>query len=138
MEKFKSKYTDKQITPAQFLAEKICERLARKDKIALSDQFWNQARWRRTFLYQVQIANGLLKIYSWQAVLRALNKNPGIYSLNAKFLDPLIKTEEESLQREERARQEHKQEEIKTADPTSKPRPSFTENTSIKAKLRDL
>jgi sulfur relay (sulfurtransferase) DsrC/TusE family protein len=138
MEKFKSRYTttDKDITPAQFLAEKICERIARKNKTVLTDQFWNQTKWKRTFLYQVQIANSLLKIYSWQAILSALKKNPGVYSLNAKFLDPHIKCEQEILDREVIKPKEVQP--LELADPTAKPRPSFTEQKSTRAKLREL
>lgn len=131
---FTSRYTDKSITAAQYLAERICERIAQRGKTDLCFKFWNQTKWRRIFLYQVQIANGLLKIYRPEAIIIALRKTPKIYSLNAQFLDPIIRVEQDAIEKQERKVVE---ETFSQVDTTQKPRPTFTEKKSVLNKLRD-
>jgi hypothetical protein len=138
--RFTSRYTDKSVTAAQYLAERICERIAQRDKVDLSFKFWNQTKWKRTFLYQVQVASGLLKIYRAEAIIAALRKTPRIYSLNAQFLDPLIRVEQDAIERyekqvAEKPPEESIQPEVNTAE---KPRPAFTEKKSSLNKLREL
>jgi sulfur relay (sulfurtransferase) DsrC/TusE family protein len=136
---YTSRYTDKPITVAQYLAERVCERLAQKDKVDLPAKFWNLTKWKRTFLYQVQLANGLLKIYKPEAIVAALRKQKNIYSLGAKFLDPLIRVEQEDMERKEVIAK--KAEDIPQPEPVNtvnKPRPRFTEKKSILNKLREL
>jgi hypothetical protein len=136
---FTSRYTDKPITAAQYLAERICERIAQREKTDLPFKFWNQTKWKRTFLYQVQIANGLLKIYRPEAIIIALRKTPKIYSLNAQFLDPLIRVEQDTIEKQERKVAEEPQEKVlPPVDITQKPRPAFTEKKSALNKLREL
>lgn len=96
MKKYHSKYTDKLITSAQYLAEIMCERLAKKEKKELCLQFWNTDYWILPFKNQLRFANQLLKIYSCEAIINALNTFQGkrIYSLTAKWLDPIIKDEQ--------------------------------------------
>jgi hypothetical protein len=132
--KYKSRYTEKEITVAQHLAEIICERLAQKDKADLPRKFWELTKWKRTFLYQVQLANGLLKLYSEDAILAAVSKTSKIFSLNAPFLDPIIKAEQERLTRMPKP----KAAEIPVVDTTQKPRPVFTEKKPTISKLREL
>lgn len=133
---YKSKYTEKLISTAQHLAEMMCERMARKDKKELANQFWNKAPWKRTYLHQVQLAHGLLKLYAEEAILNVLAKNPTVYSLNAQFLDPYFKGEQERLQRIED--KPAKEESTSLPDVNAKPRPNFQPNKSVLSKLRGL
>jgi hypothetical protein len=134
---YKSNYTDKMVSAAQYIAERICEHLAKKDRTELCYQFWSTTKYKKVFLYQVQLANGLLKLYKAEAIIAALRKHPNIYSLGATFLDQYIKLEEEDLTRREMKISETKQEEI-IPDITAKPRPVFTDKKSTISKLRDL
>jgi hypothetical protein len=99
MNTYTSRYTDKLITAAQYLAEMMCERQAKKEKKDLCKQFWNTDYWIRPFKTQLRFANQLLKIYSCEAITNALKSNQGknIYSLNAKWLDPLIREEQRKI-----------------------------------------
>ena len=135
--KYKSRYTDKDITIAQYLAEKMCERQAKKKKSELPWQFWNTTEWKRSFFLQLRAANGLLKTYKEEAITKALTLTPYVYSLNAPVLDSVIKTQEEKLER-----QVIKEPEI--APPPQciikdeKPRPSFSQTNSMSSKLDNL
>lgn len=96
---FKSVYTDKLVTEAQYLAELMCERLAKHRGLTLHKGFWYTENWRRDFLMQLRFANQLIKLYSIEAILSALRSVDGkkIYSLAAKWLDPLIKSEQDKI-----------------------------------------
>lgn len=136
--RYKSRYTDKLVTIPQYLAEQMCERIARKNKEELVYQFWNTTKWKRTFLYQLQIANGLLKIYSSEAIINVLKNNPTAFSLNAKFLDPLFAAEQERLDRLEKAEEKIEIPPTPVVDTTQKVRPTFQEGKSTLGKLRGL
>jgi hypothetical protein len=133
--KYKSRYTDRLVTVAQYLAELVCERQAKKEKTDLFFHFWQHPRWKRTFLYQVQLANGLLKLYAEEAILTALKKNPGIYSLNANFLDPLIQAEQEKCVIAQEKEQPHQP--LPEVNVNKPPRPKYDNQTPLH-KLRDL
>jgi hypothetical protein len=139
MHKFISRYTDKKVGSAQYLAEIMCERMAKKENYGdLPYKFWSTTKWKRTFLYQVQLANSLLKLYMVEAIIMALRKRQDIYSLNANFLDPIIKQEQTKLERAAKALENKPPENTKPVDTTEKPRPSFTDKKSTLSKLRDL
>lgn len=92
----KSNYTDRNITPAQYLAEFICERQAQKQKVSLFNHFWNSEAWKKTFQHQVVIANRLLKSYTLVEIINVLNSYKGkrITSLGNHWqLVPLLKAE---------------------------------------------
>lgn len=134
-----SRYTDKKISASQYLAERICERLAKKDNTDLPAKFWTLPKWKRTFLYQLQIANGLLKLYRADAIIAALRKAPRAFSLAANFLDPIIQTEEAKFIKQENIAN-NKSHDIpaQDIDTTAKPRPVFNDRQSIVSKLGDL
>ncbi len=94
--KYVSRYTKKLVTAASFIAELTCERGFKKRGMSLPSNFWSDERFRRDYLMQLRFANSLLKIYSAEAIINALNSTQGknIYSLGAKWLDPLIAVEE--------------------------------------------
>lgn len=94
MNKFKSRYSpDKNITPAQYLAEIACERRASYLKTNLPVYFWKLDEWRKYYIYQIQIANELLKVYNISAILYALNidKCKKVFSLKNPMLIDHIK-----------------------------------------------
>lgn len=100
-----SRYTDteKQLTPAQWLAELMCERKAKSERKDLPVKFWDKKlypEWAKEWVKQAIIANRLLKKYSFEAIVAAL-KNPKalkIYSLGAtKMLTPLIEQAQKQI-----------------------------------------
>jgi hypothetical protein len=84
------------ITAYQKIAEIMVERQAAANGRQLPTRFWNVKPWDRAFRLQVNLAQGLLKLYSAGAIIRALQSEEGrrIYSLSAEWLDPLIQREE--------------------------------------------
>src|SRR5687768_11913796 len=98
--KFESNYGGGHITAAQYLAELMCERIAKKNKKELGPRFWNTSLWKRTFCSQVLAANHLLKLYNSKAIVAALKEVPWAYSLRAEFLDPVIKDKQERMDRQ--------------------------------------
>jgi hypothetical protein len=71
---FPSKYSPgKWITPAQYLVEVVCERRAINLQTTLPAHFWELSLWKTFFQYQLRIVNKLLKTYSYDIILFALN-----------------------------------------------------------------
>ncbi len=84
---YKSKYlADENISPAQYLTEVICERIAKKERIPLGPKFWQKDEWRKIFIRQIVAANKLLIKYKVTEIIQALNHPRGrwISSLGAK------------------------------------------------------
>ncbi len=80
----------------------MCKRMAVVRRKNLFPKFWNSPLWKRDYLMQLRFANGLLKVYSIQSILRALSSKQGsnIYSLSANWLDSLIKIAFLEIERE--------------------------------------
>ena len=97
--KFKSRYTDKLVGSAQYLAEIMIERQAKKQGLNLPNNFWNKDEWKRNYMIQLRLAYSLLKLYCVEAILIALKTPQGkkIYSLGAKWLDSLYKIEQNKI-----------------------------------------
>ena len=97
---------------------------------------WNTDKWQKKFKSQVTKAYTLLKKYSDKAIINALNsyKGKNIYSLRVKFLEPIIKKEQESIDKLEATEIK----EVKYEDNTmQKPRKSFGKK-SLFSKLENL
>ena len=138
MEKnYKHKINGKPCNAAQYIAEMVCLRKAEKERTGRQgDDFWNTPKWKKEFQSQVTKAYGLLKKYSDKAIINALNSQKGknIYSLRVKFLEPIIKKEQEAIDKLE-ARQIK---EVQYEDNTlQKPRKSFGKKTLF-SKLEGL
>lgn len=142
---FKSNFGGGWVTPAQYLAESMCFRIARKDKRTLPLRFWKTEAWERPFLLQLRHANGLLKLYSAEAIIRALRTPEGkkVYSLGAQWLDPVIRVEQEKVDRQAAAREEEARK--PTPAPTSAeprkaepPRKSYSARPTHLDRLREL
>ena len=56
----------------QWITEKLCSLIAKKQNKELPDKFWNLPEWGKIFRRQVQIASSLLIIYDAEAVSSAL------------------------------------------------------------------
>lgn len=101
--KYISKYSNnKEVSPAQYITEMICENKAKKDKKDLHYRFWVTKEWATYYRNQIGSAHNLLKKYSDVAIIRAL-KHPSaakIYSLRAPHLVPIIELEEHKLSQE--------------------------------------
>lgn len=74
----------------------------------LPPRFWCDPRFSRDYRLQIMKANALLKQYSGPAIIAALNSKQcnKIYSLGAKWLDPVCAQEQRKLESEERKMQE--------------------------------
>ena len=97
---YKHKTTGQQCNAAQYIAEMVCLRKAEKENVGKpAYALWNTKKWKKEFQSQVTRAYGLLKNYHEKAIINALNSYRGktIYSLRVKFLDALIKKEQNEL-----------------------------------------
>lgn len=96
-EKYESHYSHgKQITPAQYIAEIMCEKKAKLQGKDLPQKFWTIKPWEAYFRMQVTMANRLLKKWSDVAIVRALRSQAAfnIYSLGAPHLVDIIRSEQ--------------------------------------------
>lgn len=140
---WQSRFAGGFISNAQYLAECMCDRMARKDGRELPCKFWNLDLWKRKFLLQVRAANSLLKVYDCSAIIKALKTNEGkrIYSLGAQWLVPIVKTEQEKIRLREIARKEL-QPAVEVAAPVETknepPRPSFPAKRTALSILKEL
>lgn len=139
--RYESRYGGGFVTPAQYIAEIMCERAAKKDKKDLPVKFWNLPTWKRTFMTQVLAANSVLKLYSPKAIIAALRRAPTVYSLRAHWLDPIMQEEQAKVESyESKMEQAAPVAEVTPAMPVKieKPRESFSTEKSKLKKLREL
>ena len=103
-----SKFGGGEISMAQWLAEHMCSRKAISTGAYLGDKFWNKEIWKLEYAHQVRQANALLKVYSWEAILAALNTKQGqrAYSLAGKWLHPYIKEQQDKINRKQKLNQQ--------------------------------
>jgi len=88
---YKSKYTTNLVTAPQYLAEIVCENMAAKEGKVLTQNFWNDKYWSYPYKGQVAAANGLLKLYSAEALINVLtrpDKRSKVLSLRQEY--PLL------------------------------------------------
>lgn len=138
--RFESRFGGGFVTNAQFLAEGMIARQARKDNVELPMKFWKNEKYERSFLLQLRFANSLLKLYSVDTILFVLrNSAKNAYSLGARWLDPLL-----SVEQKKRDMQESLRAQEATKIPESqviieeKERPVFIQAPSELDKLRNL
>lgn len=90
---YPSKYSNgKMVSEAQYIAEFICERKAKKLKVDLHYRFWLSKEWEKEYKGQIAAAHKLLKKYDCKSIIKALNSTQGIkiYSLRAPHLGDII------------------------------------------------
>ena len=98
--KYSSRYSNgKTVTAQQYITEIICENKAKIDKKDLYFRFWTNKEWSKFYRDQIATANKLVKKYSEQAIIKALQnpKASRIFSLRAPHLIPIIEYEQEQL-----------------------------------------
>lgn len=96
---YPSKYSNgKTVSAAQYIAELICERKAKKQKKDLHYRFWLSKEWEKEYKGQIAAAHKLLKKYDPATIVEALNSSQGIkiYSLRAPYLEDIISKVSES------------------------------------------
>lgn len=138
---YSSKYTDKKVTSAQLLAEKMVERKFSLRNKKLPKQFWNDLKYRKDFLTQKRFADGLLKLYTFEAINSAINSKEAsrTYSLGAKWLDPIIMREQNRIESENRAREQKTSEGINAPQNVASPNASeFRVDSFGKKTLKDI
>lgn len=83
--KYKHESTGDHCTCAAYIAEIMCKRNAENKNVgSLPYKFWNKKPWDWTFKKQLWAAGKLLKDFSEEAVVKAVNSDDfrGIFSLN--------------------------------------------------------
>ena len=80
------------VRPDQYIAELMCERRARHLDKDLPVKFWNLQEWKGYFMYQLKLAQGLMKQYPAKAIVMALRdkKTYNLYSLKVKWFKPIV------------------------------------------------
>lgn len=87
LKKYRSPSTGDFCTAAQYIAEIICQRIADKDKLGtLAYKFWNQNKWKKTYIRQVSLANKLVKEYGDDFV-RFIKSKSGKFVLSLGMRD---------------------------------------------------
>jgi hypothetical protein len=144
---FKSRFGAGWITPIQYLAENMCDRIARRDRVQLTDHFWLGSKaWDKEFCLQTVHASVLLRKFQVEAILAALRTTRGknLYSLGLKsVLIPLIEREQLRLDTEKKAAAVKVEAEPAAPAPVEpaqveQPRPALPAQNSLLGKLRDL
>ena len=129
--KFLSKYGGDYIAAGQYLAEKMCEKMAALDKKTLPYRFWELADWKKTYILQVTHANKLLKKYSVSVIIAALNDKDAyrVRSLGALYILEKIlekyKREESFIEKQAARQQAATPDDSPTNIDNDKPRESF-------------
>ncbi len=130
--RYESRHGGGWITPAQFLAEVMCERYAKQNRQDIPPKFWYKEPWKKEFFKQLSLANKLLEKYDPALVSKALRSSEGkkIFSLGAPWLIKLIEYEEHKFK-------EADQEKVEKVEvlPIKK---SFVLKKSTLSKLKDI
>lgn len=129
---FKSRFAiDTDITPAQYLAEYMCERIARKDGVQLPHRFWQLSHWKKSFLLQVLKANEWLKEYDMRVIMNGLRSPAAskIFSLGFKSaLKPIFEKELKN----QNAKVPEQATVIEELNIEEKPRPTISRRNTLK------
>lgn len=133
--KFISKYSNnKEVTPAQFITELICEKKAQYNHEDLHFKFWTTKKWSMFFRNQIATANKLIQEFDPIAIVKAL-KNPKakfLYSLRAPSLKGIIQEEQTILD----SKNKKLSKTLERKEIIEHTRPSNTKN--ILSKLKEL
>jgi len=69
---FSSDYGGGYIRPDQWVTERLCALVAKRNNSELPDKFWNLPKWKTMFRRQVQLAASLLIMYDAEPISRAI------------------------------------------------------------------
>jgi len=67
-----SSYGGGYIRADQWVTERLCSTIAKKQSVELPDKFWNLPKWCSLFRRQVQMASSLLVMYNAEALYKSL------------------------------------------------------------------
>tara|TARA_R100001509_G_scaffold164851_1_gene143918 strand:- start:766 stop:1233 length:468 start_codon:yes stop_codon:yes gene_type:complete len=70
-----SDYGGGYVRPDQWVTERLCALISKRQNSELPDKFWNLQNWKNIFRRQVQLAASLLNVYSAEAISKALRDN---------------------------------------------------------------
>lgn len=130
--RFQSSYGAGYISLPQYLAELMCERLAKKNGKTLSIKFWDLPEWRKHYLFQVTVASRLLKKYHQNAIFEVLKANKWAYSIGSKQLIVKYKIAHEKYKHLPMAFEYNELKEVKQEEVVlEKPRETFNKNKSL-------
>lgn len=137
--KYKSSFSGHDVSPAQYIAEIMCNRQALKKKERLPDKFWNTPKWRIPFKQQIIAANSLLKIYEPDEIIAAIMRKDAqwIFSLRFPGLNQIILEEKDRLDKLKVSLSNTKIEEYDDKKGDILPSEPFTKESKIN-KLRNL
>ena len=83
LSKYKSPSTGDFCTPAQYVAEIICQRQAKHEKAGtLPYKFWNKGKWKSIYIRQIGLANKLIKEFGEDAMMKFVNSKEGIRTIS--------------------------------------------------------
>lgn len=78
LSKYRSPSTGDYCTPAQYIAEIICQKQAKQEKVGtLPYKFWNLPKWKKIYIRQVSLANKLINEYGEEAVIKFVKSSAG-------------------------------------------------------------
>jgi hypothetical protein len=98
---YKSHSSGEECTAAQLIAEILITRQEQKKKNIVPHKFWNLPKYKKRYIFTIIQANGLLKLYSGDAIIAALMSKDGswIAWANNGSLPPLIVREEARIKK---------------------------------------
>lgn len=134
--KYKHESTGDHCTCSQYVAAIMCQRNAEnKNEGSLPYKFWSKKPWDWTYKKQLWAANKLLKIYSEEALVKAIHSDEfkGIFSLNHPKVNCIIRKYELLL----KAQNEKPQQKIDVQHNPTHRKKSYGKK-SILNKLRDI
>lgn len=134
--KYISPSTGEYCTPAQYIAEIICQRQANIDKLGtLPYKFWNKDKWKTKYIRQVSSANKLIKEFGEAPVIAFIKSKEGtrVISLNPKFVHDKLSIFANSYKEDDYG------EVIEIRENTEyKPKPVFQSKKTLAQRLKEI
>lgn len=98
---YKSHSSGEPCTAAQLIAEIFITRQEAIKKNIVPSKFWNLPKYKKRYIFAVIQANGLLKLYSGEAIIAALMSKDGSWIAwpGVDALVPLIEKEEARIEK---------------------------------------
>lgn len=96
---YKSPSTGDFVTGYQYIAEILVKREADREKVILPQRYWNIKGniWAKKFLLRIRDVCKICEQYTFQAVVKALEREQWAFSLKSKQVLASIKEEQEKL-----------------------------------------
>lgn len=139
--KYKTKYTDRQVSASTKIAHQICENKALKENYELTKNFWkNSKQWDGELRRQKTMAEKLIELYGEDVIIHMLQlpKAKYIISLWAEFsYSSLLKQAQDEVRIKKEKISKLDSTNIPTIISIEKPRPAFKKN-GILGKLREI